>query len=188
MRRRGKKLRKIPVSAETAYRVSRSPKKRIEIYSFFPVDKGNCACVQMIRDWKRKLGEAKEKDRRFYLEQTEFLVCPRDKTNMQRYKITCQNCGQIMGWCWATDETLRDWCDFHYAQWTDGESWYGCFTPHVSPVSEQLCFECTCGQDTRDFRPNVLLPSRKSLNLERRNAIGRDLGQPNSKFKANVVG
>lgn len=181
-------MRKIFASGETNTAVANSLNKRVEIYSFFPNDRAGCECQKMVLGWKKKLAETPPNKRKGLIQEAGFLVCPRDKTGMQRYKITCKNCKETLGYCWATDNTLRDFCDFHYVSWTDGIEWHGCLTPHISPITEQLCFECCCGEDTRDFRANMTLPGSVACQKEELCRIGRDFGKATSKFSTRIVG
>lgn len=116
-----------------------------------------------------------------------YFTCPAPKTGKDLYKIVCNKCKAVQGYCYASDNTLYDWVDFHYVQICNGEKWEGCFTPHVSPITEILCFECTCGNDTRDFRANVSLPGTMAIKKERENRVGRHLGQRGEKFTAIKV-
>jgi len=175
-------MRKIYASRETEEQAKKTPNKIVSVYSFFPIDKSDCACVKLIQEWQKRLGIASIQERKRLLEQTPFITCPRDKTGMTRFQIMCGRCNHRQGYLWATDATLIDWCDFHYTQWTRGDYWRGCFTPHVSPVTEQLCLECCCGNDTRDFRANMTLPQHIAERKERENRIGRHFNQPDSKF------
>ena len=174
-------------SRESNVIVSASGKDRLDIYSFFPCDKSDCECQKMVLEMKKKLSTIPANQRADLLEKTGHLVCPRDKSGMNRYKITCGACGDVVGFCWATDASLTDWCDFHYVQWTDGQFWYGCFTPHISPITQQLCIECACGQDTRDFRANMTLPGILAEKMENENVIGREFNSNMSKFQVGLV-
>ena len=165
-----------------AEKMKLAKQKKVKIYSFFPIDRGDCECQKMIREWKDKLLLIRPKDREAEIEKTGFLECPRSKDGMRRFEITCKKCGEVQGRCWASDETLEDFFDFHYTNWTNGKKWFGCFTPNISPISQKLTLECTCGQDTRDFRANQTLPGEIAEGLENSNRIGRDFGKPNSKF------
>jgi hypothetical protein len=180
-------MRIIPVSRETSELVASLPEKKLEIYSYLPCDRAGCPCQDTIMQWKRNVKNLTESQRVSNMEDNKFIVCPRDKTGMKRYQIICNNCGETLGYCWATDNTLSDWCDFHYTQWTDGTYWYGCFTPHISPVTQELCFECCCGQDTRDFKANMKLPYNVAMSIEASNSVGREFGQADSKFKVRKV-
>lgn len=179
--------REILASRETGIVAKKSSSGRVEIYGFFPIDRADCDCQKMIVKWKNDLSAMSSKRRSLVIKQAKFLECPKDKEKMNRYNITCKNCGEILGYCWATDETLTDWCDFHYVQWTDGNQWYGCFTPHISPITQELCLECCCGQDTRDFRANMTLSHRIATGIEKENSKGRSFGNKFSKFKIGIV-
>lgn len=106
---------------------------------------------------------------------------------MKRHEVTCRACGEVMGYCWATDDTLKDWDAFYYTQQKKGGRWYGCMTPHVSRITGQLCLECCCGEDTRDFRANTKLPTKIIDDIEKRNCVGREFNGPDSKFLTRVV-
>lgn len=181
-------LRNITASRETEERVKLSKNKRLDMYSFYPVDKGNCICQSLISEWKEKMSGMHPKYREDEMvKMNHALVCPRDKSQMTRYMLVCNKCSQVQGYCWATDNTLVDWCDFHYVNWTDGTRWYGCLTPNVSPIDQSLTIECTCGQDTRDFRANMTLPSIIAETMEKENKVGRHFGKTNSKFNVLEV-
>lgn len=175
-------MRTIPASKDFQQLVKQSPTKTVNIYGFWPIDKADCVCQKFILQMKKRLGESLEKDRRRIMEQMKFLECPRDKSLLKRYVVKCSKCNEIQGYCWAKDKTLTDWCDFHYSQWTDGKEWHGCFTPHISPITELLHFECCCGNDTRDFRANMTLNQNTAEHIEARNARGRRMGLKGSKF------
>ena len=179
--------RKVPISREMEQEVLKTIEKKIEIYSFFPVDRSTCDCQPLVKEWKDSLSILSEKKKRGRVKNQGHLICPRDKTGMSRYKVTCNNCKEVLGYCWATSLSLTDWCDFHYVCRTNGEEWFGCFTPHISPVTEQLCLECTCGSDTRDFRANMTLPGKTVYEIEESNKVGRDFNEPDSKFKVSKV-
>lgn len=191
--------RKVFTSRKMSLKASLSGGK-VEIYSFFPIDKHNCECQQVIHQWKEKLAMLSGNGKKEAIARQEFIVCPKSKVGMKRYKITCNNCGETMGYCWAGDETLTDWCDLHYTSWVGKHKikkkgkvvdheylWRGCFGHHISPITEQLCWECICGEDTRDFRANMTLPGQVAHKIELKNKIGREFGKANSKFKASVV-
>lgn len=182
------KQRKIYASREVAFQAAHSPKNLVKVFSLFPIDKADCECKQMIKDWKRRLGMATQSEQQSLLQEHPFLTCPRAKqVGMTKFQITCNNCGELQGYCYASDPSLKDWCDFHYVQWTHGNFWHGCLTPHVSPITEQLCLECCCGQDTRDFRANMKLPQKIAERLEIANQIGREFNQVNSKFLVRIA-
>lgn len=177
----------IATSQDVNTRMKLFKQKQLVVYSFFPIDKGDCVCRNMIYEWKKKMAAMPENKRQEEMERLGNLVCSRDKTFMKRYEIYCAECGDVQGYCWATDETLTDWCDFHYAQWTDGKQWHGCFTPNISPITEQLTLECVCGNDTRDFRANMTLSSKLAQSIEESNKIGREFNSQASKFKVREV-
>ena len=178
-------MRKIFTSKDTGCVASQNATGKVEVYSFFPNDKASCECQPIVLEFKKKLAMLNEGDRKKLLSETKRLICPRDKKGMFRYKITCKNCGEVLGYCWATDNTLKDWCDFHYVCWADETEWHGCLTPHISPITEQLCLECTCGSDTRDFRANMTLPYKTTSAIELINRIGRDFGKASSYFSVS---
>lgn len=179
--------RQIFASKEVSYLAKQSPNKTLRIYSMFPIDRGDCECQKIIFDWKRKMAVMNDSSRKQFTTENPFLECPRSKVGMKRFEITCGNCGDLQGYCWASDASLKDWFDFHYVQWVKDDFWHGCFTPHVSPITQQLCLECCCGQDTRDFRANMTLNERKALMMESNNAIGRDFNKRDSKFTVKKV-
>lgn len=179
-------LRPIFASRETNEKMKLLHKERIDIYSFFPIDKGDCACASMIKEWKDKLLLMDATKREAELDKVGPLHCPRDTTGMTKYTLTCKNCNEVQGECYATDLSLSDFCDFHYMNWTDGEQWYGCLTPNISPIDQRLTLECMCGYDTRDFRANQTLSAARVEEIETENAHGRDYNQPDSKFLVEV--
>lgn len=181
-------LRQVPASREAEFILKHVLKaKRQDIYSFFPVDRGDCECKQVIHDYKLKLAQSNEEGRKSIMASLPNLVCPRDKSNLTRFKIICRECGELQAYLWATNSTLEDWCDCHYVQWHDGEYWHGCFTPHISPVTQRLCFECTCGNDTRDFTLNLTLPGSLAQQKEAQNKKGREYSKADSKFLVKEV-
>ena len=181
-------MRKIFASGEVGREAKLSYNKKIEIYSFFPNDRANCVCQPMVLEWKGKLATLSSDKKNELLQKESYLECPRSKVGLNRYQITCKKCQETLGYCWASDSSLKDFCDFHYVSWSDGKEWHGCFTPHISPITQQLCFECACGEDTRDFRANMTLPYDIASEKERVNSIGREFGKSDSKFKVRQVG
>lgn len=175
-------LRAIFASSDTAERMRLAKQKRIDIYSFFPVDRGDCVCAKGISEWQDKLRLLPQNQKDAEIARLGHFQCPRDKTGLQRFEITCNNCGQIQGYCYAKDATLDDFCDFHYVNWTDGKQWYGCLTPNISPITQQLTLECTCGYDTRDFRANQTLSGKVAEQMEKDNREGREFNRRDSKF------
>ena len=180
-------MRKIYTSRDMATQMSLHKQKRIDVYSFFPVDRADCECQEVIKEWRDKLALMPKEEISQEIAKQEYITCPRDKAGLNRYEITCGSCGEVQGYCWASDETLTDWCDFHYVQWTNGKEWKGCLTPQISPIDESLCLECACGLDSRDFRANMTLPSIVASEKESSNKVGREFGKINSKFKVEKV-
>lgn len=84
------------------------------IYSFFPADRSNCACQPEIQDLKNKFSAMRPQDIEDFKNKMGVFECPQDKTNLKRFNIYCNNCGAILGSCWASNESLSDWCNFHY--------------------------------------------------------------------------
>ncbi len=182
-----KPIRHILASREVSVVAQHSKNKKVEIYSFFPCDRADCQCQKIIVDFKKQIAQLNEGRRQELIEKQKLLVCPRDKKRLNRYAITCRNCGELLGYCWASDPSLKDWCDFHYVQWTDGNEWHGCLTPHVSPITQELCLECCCGEDTRDFRANMTLTAKNAFSIEERNKVGRSFNKSDSKFLVRKV-
>lgn len=158
----------------------------VKITGFFPIDPWHATeSHQFVNDWKKKLGEMNEKNRKELMNKMGILNSPDYNKDRSYWSITCSNCKRVQGYVWSNDIYLNDWANFHYYQWTDGEQWYGCFTPHVSPISGILCLECCCGADSRDFRANM---TNKEANIiEESNRVGRAWGQEDSKFKLNPI-
>ncbi len=179
--------RHIFASRDVYEKMKRAKQDHIEVYSFFPVDRASCSCQTMIEEWKDKLQVMNEESRNKIISATKFLECPKSKVGMKRYEIACARCGQVQGYCWASNAKLEDWFDFHYVQWTDGNEWFGNLTPNISPISEFLGLECTCGQDTRDFRANQTLSLRRSVQIEESNKEGREFNKKGSKFTVTEV-
>lgn len=179
-------MRNIYSSQETNYVAKQSSNKKVSIYSIFPIDKADCECAPIIIAFRKKLASLTTKDQERLLKETGTIVCPRSKKGMNRYVILCGKCKEIQGYVWATDANLTDWCDFHYYNYSDGEVWKGCFTPHISPITEQLCLECCCGQDTRDFRANMTISPNAAARKEALNSVGRNFNQRNSKFLVRI--
>lgn len=149
--------------------------KKQRIVSLVPIDRVGCVCQEKIDEMKKTLSVSR-------------YTCPRvTEKGMKQYLITCGNCGADMAYIYAKDKKLSDWCDLHYISENTGTEWKGCVATHISPIDGQLCFECACGQDTRDFRANTTLPSKIALEIAEKNLIGREFGKRNSKFKVKEV-
>lgn len=84
------------------------------IYSFYPVDRHDCPCQKVIMEFNNRLGKLSLDEIGNLKYKTEYIRCPRDKTNMQQFRVHCGICGDLVGECYATDDTLKDYCDFHY--------------------------------------------------------------------------
>ncbi len=179
--------RHIIASRDTYEKMKIRKLKRLDVFSFFPVDPASCPCQVMIEQWKDKLAAMSETERNKVVEQTQHLTCPRDKSGMNRYEIKCAKCGAVQGYCWATDATLKDFCDFHYVQWTDGNEWFGNLTPNISPIDGSLGLECTCSNDTRDFRANQTMSLLQSIKIEESNREGREFSKPGAKFTVHKI-
>jgi hypothetical protein len=180
--------RKVFTSREVGIIVKASKEKKINIYSFFPCDKSNCECQPLVLKWKQDLAIMPSDKKEKLLTEKKVLDCPKKTKNYNKYEIVCKTCGQILGYCWASDQTLTDFFNFHYVQWTDGNEWYGCLTPNVSPITQQLTLECTCGADTRDFRANMTLSPETAMGMEKENSVGREFGKSSSKFGVRQAG
>lgn len=188
-------LRKVSVSKETALRGEFTSE------SLLPSDKHTCSCVGEIAAIKKG---AKLK----------YMTCP-EAEGKTRYLVTCKDCSAEIAYVYAVDEELTDWCDVHYTCATKEESykvkehytevkdgknvektrlvdairyfWHGAFATHISPVDGHLGFECTCGNDTRDFRANTTLPAKVAEQMAKDNLKGRAFNKWNSKFKVKEV-
>lgn len=160
--------------------------KHKKVYGFFPIDKSDCECASVIQDIKNKLSLLNEQKQRDLKYEMEVLRCPRDKSGMSKFKISCNNCGADLAECWATDETLVDYCDLHYISYHDGEYWQGALGVNISPIDLKIGFECCCGEDTRDFRLKTNVPDDVKKEKEK-NLQGREFGKKDSKFKSEKV-
>jgi len=181
------KKRIIFASRDTDTKMKLSNQTQISVYSFFPIDRHDCECQPFIEDFKVSFATLNEQQKKAKIDKLGYYECPANKQGKKRFEISCNNCGEVQGYCWATDATLTDWIDFHYVQWTNGSQWFGCFTPNVSPVDGKLTLECTCGQDTRDFRVNMTLPGKQAFEIENKNKVGREYNKPDSKFDVKDV-
>jgi len=138
----------------------------------FPYDRYECSCVDLVT--KSKLSN-----------NTSYMECPRTKErNMKPYKIVCGDCGSDIAYIYATDEKLTDWCDLHYTCIKIKNHWNGCMTVNISPIDGTIGFECSCGNDTRDYRANSTLPPHIIKEIWDKNLQGREFGTKQSKFKA----
>lgn len=167
-----------PVSKSTKKHLKNTGKKKDRIVGFFPVDPHDCDCRFKIDEYKAKFAEMNKAQRKGR------LVCPKDRKGYNPYKVICTSCDAVLAHLWSkTKRVTTDWCDLHYICEYDKDKWTGAKSVHISPVDGQLCFECTCGVDSRDFRANSSLPPQKALSIEKANAKGRAFGYRNSKFR-----
>lgn len=85
------------------------------IYSFFPCDKWECDCQGLIENLKVKFGSMTTNQIQTYKDRLgSVLRCTRNKNGMKLYKIHCNKCNALLAECFATDDTISDWCDLHY--------------------------------------------------------------------------
>lgn len=183
-----KEIRTIPVSQSTKEFLASKKTGGQYIFSFFPVDGWDCECVPVIQDWQVKFASMNENERRATILRLDHLECPKDKTGLKLFTITCDNCGATIAKCWAKDATLAEFCDLHYISEHNGETWRGCMTINISPLDKKLGFECTCGADTRDFRTRKSNLHGEALNRKIvETQKGRDFGLNDSKFKAVIA-
>ena len=173
-------LRKVSASREAKDRID--SKGTIKISSDIPVDPYNCECKRAIVN--RKKDEIKKR-----------IECPRrNESKLKKYSIECKNCGAKVGDIHASDKKLTDWANFHYycesrkVKGDDGKKipdsyqWFGAMAVQVSQFDGKLGIECTCGQDTRDFRGNTTMHKTQLEEIISENMKGRDFGKLNSKF------
>lgn len=152
-----------------------SSSKKKKFVGLTPVDDYYCDCRKIIEEMYKKVASG---------DKPYFIECPKkNNKKYKKYKIECQNCKNIVAEIFATDDTLTDFCDFHYITETDGDHWFGAFTVQLSPIDGKIGIECSCGQDTRDFRANNTLPKKLSYKLTE-NLKGKEFGKADSKFKA----
>lgn len=125
--------------------------------------------------------------RNVYLKQHAPFDFVKDKRGYKQYSVICARCGDQVATVWATDGTLKDWCDLHYICWHDENTWYGAMEVQISLIDEQLGFECACGEDTRDFR------TAKSMSPVLRDLAAnysmkhREFNKPTSAFVATKI-
>ena len=168
-------MQKISVSPEAKKELVLSKQATRRIVSWFPVDLPNCECQPILTKMKKTPGTI------------EHLECPKDKKGYKNYKVACTVCKSDIAILWAKDATLKDWCDLHYITEHDSEEWNGCMAVNISPFDLSLGFECTCGNDTRDFRANTTL-SQKELSIKiKETEAGRAFNTKSSKFSVTEV-
>lgn len=152
--------------------------KRITIVSDIPYDRPNCICESLIYRYKAMKAQNPR---------LAGVSCPRDKTGMKHYNIVCSNCGEIVAQVWSADKELSDFCDLHYVVSHDDKNWFGAATLNISQIDGKLGIECSCGQDTRDFRANNVLSHAKIEEVEKIASKGRAFGKLDSKFKLKEI-
>lgn len=169
-------------SRETSEYMKEKGLDKLEIVSFFPIDSPYCECKKQIVEVTRLLMKMSPDEQRAYKAKQRVIHCERSKEGLKHFKIVCANCSELQGTLWSKDETLKEWIDFHYYQYTDGKNWHGCQTPNLSVITLQLTLQCFCGQDTRDFRNHPYYPDKGFGEIEEKNAVGREFGNKDSKF------
>jgi hypothetical protein len=88
---------------------------KVEIYSFFPVDRFDCECIGKVNDAKKLFATMNAKEREAYKKKLGHIKCPRaDKPGYKKYLIRCADCGAVVAYVAARDKNLTDWCDMHY--------------------------------------------------------------------------
>ncbi len=176
-----KKIKKVFVSLPEQIQTKLEHKQGRFIESFYPIDKHDCDCSTLKTEMINKLSSMSPTHQLAFKEKMGKIVCPKgDKLGFKKFKVICNNCKALIANVRASDKTLKDFCDLHYVCQHDGHYWKGCMTVNISPYTGQLGFECTCGQDTRDF-------SEKDPVKEQENKKGRLFNQKDSKFKVVVV-
>ena len=174
-----------------------------KIISFLPTDRHDCDCFGLIRSWNEKLSRMSPDLR---LKNQKIIIdCPRSK-GMKKYEIYCRECGDLIAYVNADNEQLDNWCNLHYVSEArlgfeyqnfsiDGKlkkkkvkigEWRGCMGLQISPIDEKLGFECSCGNDTRDFRIKNNLTGLQLKDKLNNNMIDRDFNI-NSKFIAKEI-
>lgn len=143
-----------------------------------PADPASCSCQKLIRAMYKDVADGKKPKK---------VKCDRSTKDLIEYNIVCKNCNYVVAHCFASDETLKDYCDLKYQCHSDGLNWFGCMALQISPIDDKIGIECACGQDTRDFRANNTLPDEQLNVLIETNFIGREFGTNTSKFVAVEV-
>lgn len=175
---------RVKVSNELLIELKKVKKKTI--VSFLPNDKRGCDCFGLVRDWMGKMNDIKFQGVK---EAIGIIDCP-SILGKKKFEIRCSQCGDLVGYIHASDQSLRDWCNLHYVSEARlvkkkgkvyGE-WHGCMSLQISPRDEQLGFECACGNDTRDFRISNNLRGKELDAKIKVNMIGRKFNENNSKF------
>lgn len=168
-------IRKIVVSLDEQTQTKLEKKEGRVVESFYPIDRHDCACNPIKKEIINKLTSLDPKGQRAEKIKLGKVACPAgDK--LKKYEVYCKQCDSLIAKVKASSKLLKDFCDLHYICQHDNQHWFGCMTVNISPYSGKLGFECTCGQDTRDF-------SEKDPEKEKINSVGREFGTMKSKFK-----
>ncbi len=134
----------------------------------------------------REMAMMSPRDRMLFAEKPIDFV--QDKGTRKKYWIVCARCGDKVAYVWAENEKLDNWCDLHYYCWYTKTTWRGARAINVSPIDGKLGVECSCGEDTRDFRcAKGMSPIQKSLMIDY-TQNHRDFGLPTSSFIAIEYG
>lgn len=135
--------------------------------------------ARIIREVSRM--SPKEKAEFFDSDPIDFVE---DKKGLKQFFIYCNNCGDVVAYCWAKKANLEGWCDLHHITYNDREMFRGCITPNVSLVDGRLGFECACGEDTRDHRKGSTLPPQARRLMIDYVMAHRDFGKETSSYRA----
>lgn len=207
------KINRISVSSEELELLQKSGKTEHVISSVWPTDKPNCPCQAKIRELKTQLSQmSTNKAKELIASFGDKYECPRSKEGATQYKIHCQNCGELVATCYSTDAELSDYFDFHYVcrsvlvdkveviEETDEKGkikkrrtteqvgyWQGAMAINVSPIDLSIGIECACGEDTRDFRGNMTIPSKERIDRVKESMKGKRFGKSDSRFKATRI-
>lgn len=184
-------VKRVAVSEKEAINFLELKKQNIKrkiVVGFFPADPYWCECMPLVNQYKHDFSHLKPKEVAEAKYKMEYLRCPRNKSNLTKYNIYCKNCKEQVAFCYAKDESLIDYCDFHYISYHDGKFWQGALGINISPGARMgesiIGIECCCGQDTRDFRFNTTLPESKKQEMVKKCFQGRDFGKSSSCFVA----
>lgn len=91
-----------------------------DIYSFFPVDKWDCECQGLINDIKNQMTHLRPEDIEDFKKSLGVVRCPKAiRPTYKKYKVKCQNCGEIVAEVFATGPDLKDYCDLHYVGYSE---------------------------------------------------------------------
>src|SRR3990167_6808122 len=88
--------RVIFASSVMADRLKAAKQKKLSIYSFFPIDRGNCECVKLVSEWKDRFMLMHPKNKEDEILRVGHLVCPKDKPDKNEIKFPVINV--MEGW------------------------------------------------------------------------------------------